>query len=67
MALAAYKNRAALQNTFFDGKSNLFWAQRELKFIFTYMMKCHPDKYTLLAQVGDGFMCASLVLSLWYD
>jgi len=58
LALASYKNAKALHMTFFDGACNDFWMKRELKFIFTYMMSCHPDKYSLLAQVGDGNACA---------
>lgn len=54
LALAAWRYKDTLQATNFDGNTNLYWVQRELKWIMTYIMKCHPDAQTLVAQVGDG-------------
>jgi hypothetical protein len=44
----------ALENTFFDGQTNLYWMHRELTWIFEYILKCHPDPKTFVAQVGNG-------------
>lgn len=55
VALATWKYAETLASTKFDGSTNLFWAQRELKAVFEYIMKCHPTDTSLVAQVGDGF------------
>jgi hypothetical protein len=55
VALATWKYADAIAATRFDGASNLFWVHRELKAVFTYIMKCHPTDTSLVAQVGDGF------------
>lgn len=54
LAMSALSFASALENTFFDGRSNMYWMQRELKWIFEYILRCHPDPKTFVAQVGNG-------------
>jgi hypothetical protein len=46
--------RTCLDNTYFDGQTNMYWMRRELKWIFEYILSCHPDPKTFVARVGTG-------------
>jgi len=54
LALAAWRYAPALEASGFDGQTNMYWLRRELRWIMGYIMRCHPDIRTLVAQVGDG-------------
>jgi hypothetical protein len=54
LALMVVHYRETLRGTYFDGQTNLHWALRELEWIADYIRRCHPDKDTFVAQVGDG-------------
>ena len=56
VALATWKYGDAMAAYSFDGQTNLYWAQRELKWVFEYIILCVTTATdTVLAQVGDGF------------
>jgi hypothetical protein len=50
LAMSALFFAPALENTFFDGQTNLYWMHRELTWIFEYVILT-PKR---LAQVGNG-------------
>jgi hypothetical protein len=54
LALMVVHYRETLRSTSFDGQTNLYWALRELEWIADFIRRCHPDKDTFIAQVGDG-------------
>jgi hypothetical protein len=54
LALMVVHYKETLHGTHFDGQTNLHWALRELKWITDFIRRCHPDKDTFVAQVGDG-------------
>jgi endoglucanase len=54
LAMSALAFAPALDSTFFDGQSNMYWVRRELAWVFEYILRCHPDPKTFVAQVGDG-------------
>jgi endoglucanase len=54
LAMSAWVARGALSSTTFQGKTNLHWTLREVRWISEYIIRCHPDANTFVAQVGDG-------------
>ena len=54
LAGATWKFEKTLVESEFDGSTNLRWAQREVRWIMDYIVRCNTAPKTLVVQVGDG-------------